>query len=278
MDKTDIKKFQVTIWSFYKANKRNFPWRNTTDPYKILVSAIMLQQTQADRVVAFYERWIKRFPGITSLASAKFSEIYPFWQGLGYNRRALALQKLAKEVASEHQGKLPVDIVLLQQLPGIGPYTAQAISIFSYNRPLTCLETNIRRVFIHHFFPEGDAVTDEEILPLLDLALPAKRSREWHWALMDYGAHLKSTVPNPNRRHKNYSIQSKFEGSVRQIRGSILRNLAGKKMSFSELMKIYPPRNNAESYAEKRGKLKIILDSMEKEELITHDKKNYSLK
>ncbi len=231
----EIKKFQKTVWNFYKKSDRDFPWRNTTDPYKILVSEIMLQQTQADRVVGYYKRFLKKFPTITSLSEATFSDIYPLWQGLGYNRRAMALQKLAATVVKEYKGKLPESPVLLEELPGIGPYTARAVSIFAYNRPLTCIETNIRRVVIHEFFKDAEQVSDQEILPILELALPIKKSREWHWALMDYGAHLKSSVPNPNRKHKNYSIQSKFEGSVRQVRGAILRALAKKKMNTVEL-------------------------------------------
>lgn len=232
MDRRSIKKFQTLVWNFYKKNKRTLPWRATKDPYKILVSEVMLQQTQADRVVAYYKKWITRFPNFTSLAGAKFSEIYPYWQGLGYNRRALALQKLAKEVVKKYHGKLPLGIRQLEELPGIGPYTARAVSIFAFNRPLTCIETNIRRVFIHHFFEDTEVVSDEEILPLMELMLPTKKSRAWHWALMDYGAYLKSTIPNPNRRHSSYRVQPKFEGSLRQIRGSVLRALSKRKLNL----------------------------------------------
>jgi len=269
MEKEHIESFQKLIWNFYKKNKRDLPWRNTTDPYNILISEVMLQQTQADRVVSFYKTFIKRFPNFKTLAGAKFSEIYPLWQGLGYNRRALALQKLAQEVTVKYRGKLPLGIIELQQLPGIGPYTARAVSIFSQNRPIACLETNIRRVFIHHFFEDAEVVTDEEIAPLLELALPVKKSREWHWALMDYGAHLKSTIPNPNRRHKNYSIQSKFEGSLRQIRGAVLKNLVTGKMTVAELVK---------NIGRDTEKVKNVISALEKEGLVEFNKKFYSLK
>jgi A/G-specific adenine glycosylase len=252
--KEKIVEFQQLVWAFYKKNKRSFLWRETQDPYKILVSEIMLQQTQADRVVAFYEKWLKRFPNFATLAKAPFSKIYPLWQGLGYNRRALYLKKAAEYIA---KNGWPDN---LQDLPGVGLYTARAISIFSYNRPLVCIETNIRRVFIHHFFPDAEVVTDEEILPLLELALPAKKSREWHWALMDYGAYLKSIVKNPNRRAKNYSIQSKFEGSLRQIRGGILRSLAT------------GPKTSAKLKASKQ-----VLGALEKEGFIVYKNKKYSL-
>src|SRR3989344_4656569 len=215
-EKKKIASFLRLVWDFYGKNKRDFPWRETTDPYKILVSEIMLQQTQVDRVAAFYKKWLKRFPNFTTLAKAKFSEIYPYWQGLGYNRRALNLQKAAQKAVTEYKGKLPQDISLLEEFPGIGPYTARAVSIFSFNTPIACIETNIRRVFIHHFFPDKKLVTDAEILKLSELALPAGKARQWHWALMDYGTHLKSLPAGrqANRRHKNYSVQSKFKGSL----------------------------------------------------------------
>ncbi len=269
MDKKEIQKFQRTVWNFYKKEKRSFPWRKTDDPYKILISQVMLQQTQADRVIPYYKKFIAKFPTIKMLAKANFKEIYPLWQGLGYNRRALALQKLAKEVTEKYKGKLPVSIPLLEELSGIGPYTARAVSIFAFNRPIACIETNIRRVFIHHFFEDAEVVSDEEILPILELALPVKKSREWHWALMDYGAYLKSQVPNPNRRHKNYAVQSKFEGSVRQVRGAILKNLSEPK-SLTQFVKV--------TKFEKK-KILTVLGALENEGFVEYDTKRrvYSL-
>src|SRR3989344_1903911 len=261
MDK-DVKDFQKTVWDFYKKNKRNFPWRDTKNPYHILVSEIMLQQTQADRVVAYYEKWIKRFPDVYSLAKATFSQIYPFWQGLGYNRRALALKRAAEKAVKEFSGKLPKNILELEKFPGIGPYTASAISIFSFNTPIACIETNIRRVFIHHFFAGKENIEDKEILKLAELALDKINPREWHWALMDYGAYLKNQIPNPNKRAKNYSVQSKFEGSLRQIRGNTLKMLSVKAMNGNELIE----------------RLKKVILALEKEGLIKQHKKRYSLK
>src|SRR3989338_6712657 len=141
--------------------------------------------------------------------------------GLGYNRRALALQKAAQKSVTEYRGTLPRDVELLEEFPGIGPYTARAITSFAYNIPIACIETNIRRVFIHEFFRKKKLLTDKQIFKIAEQALDKKNSREWHWALMDYGAYLKSQVPNPNRKHNNYTVQSKFEGSLRQIRGII---------------------------------------------------------
>ena len=287
-NKKEITKFQQLVWDFYQKNRRAFPWRETTDPYKILVSEIMLQQTQADRVVAFYENWIKRFPDFKTLAHAKFSDIYPYWQGLGYNRRALNLQKTAQKVTNEFGGKLPQEITKLESLPGIGPYTARAVSIFSFNTPIFCIETNIRRVFIHHFFStkkksrinadknadlRGYKISDAEILKIAELAFDQQNSREWHWALMDYGAHLRATLSlskggNPNRRAKNYTVQSKFEGSARQIRGAILKQLLAENMTATELVKII---------GKDAKKTKEILKNLQNENLIKQDKNKYSL-
>ena len=272
-EKKKIASFRRLVWSFYKKNKRSFPWRETKDPYKILVSEIMLQQTQTDRVIPYYKKWLNRFPDFKTLAVAKFSEIYPFWQGLGYNRRGLNLQKAAQKAIAEYKGKLPADIEVLEEFPGIGPYTARAVSIFSFNTPVACIETNIRRVFIYHFSPKKARVSDEEILKIAELALDKKNSREWHWALMDYGSHLRSTLSlsrggSPNKRHKNYSIQPKFEGSLRQIRGAVLRNLMEKKMTKAQLIK---------ASASSADKAKIVILALEKEGLIKQNKKAYSL-
>ncbi len=281
-----VLRFQKTVWDFYKKNKRDFPWRKTKDPYKILVSEIMLQQTQADRVVKFYETWINRFPDFKSLAQAKFSEIYPFWQGLGYNRRALALQKTAQKVMAEFGGKLPKDILQLETFPGIGPYTARAVAIFAYQAKIACIETNIRRVFIHHFFGDKTDIEDKQILKIAERALPADgrsgkaglarvspgNARKWHWALMDYGAYLKSQVPNPNRRHKNYSVQPKFEGSFRQIRGALLKMLSGKPMEAKELAMRIKKLTGQNS-----DRTKKVIADLEKEGLIIRNENVYSL-
>jgi A/G-specific adenine glycosylase len=272
--KDRIENFQKLVWDFYRKNERRFPWRETTDPYKILVSEIMLQQTQADRVVAFYERWIKRFPDFTSLAGASFREIYPFWQGLGYNRRALALQKTAQKAVAEFGGKLPPGVQHLEEFPGIGPYTARAVAIFAFNAPVACIETNIRRAFIHHFFGDKTNIEDKEILEIAQRARPAKprRSREWHYALMDYGAYLKTQVQNPNRRHKNYTVQSKFEGSLRQIRGATLKMLSAKPMGEAELTE-----RLKKATLQTQERIKKVILALEKEGLVKQSKKVYSL-
>lgn len=272
MPEKEIKIFQQTIWDFYKKNKRDFPWRNTKNPYYILVSEIMLQQTQANRVVRYYQRWIERFPDFASLAGAKFSEIYPYWQGLGYNRRGLNLQKAAQKALAEYKGKLPKDVLLLEEFPGIGHYTARAVSIFSFNTPVACIETNIRRVFIHHFFKDKNGISDEQILKIAQRVLPAGKTRQWHWALMDYGAYLKTQIPNPNRRHKNYAVQSKFEGSLRQIRGVALRILSGEPTNSKTLVARIKKATDQDV-----KRIKAVIITLEKEGLIALNKKLYAL-
>lgn len=201
------------------------PWRHTTDPYKILVSEIMLQQTQVSRVLVKYEEFIRVFPDFKTLARAPLSKILGVWQGMGYNRRAVFLKKLAEIVAKDYKGKLPQDPVLLEKLPGIGKATAGSICAFAFNLPVTFIETNIRRVFIHFFFKDTQGVHDNDLLPLVEAAVDKKHAREWYWALMDYGTMLGKLVPNPNRTSAHYVRQSAFRGSDRAVRGKILAYL-----------------------------------------------------
>lgn len=234
----------------------------------------MLQQTQIDRVIPFYQAWIKRFPHFLSLSKARFNQIYPLWKGLGYNRRALALQKLAQIVIYTHHGKLPHSVADLEALPGIGHYTARAVMIFAHNALLACIETNIRRAYIHHFFTKKKIVTDSEILKIAERALPPNKVREWHWALMDYGAWLATQTPNPNRRSKTYTKQSKFEGSLRQIRGGILKSLADGPKTKSQIAQ------HLNSHILKNTRIEnteIIIRALEKEGFINCKKKYYSL-
>jgi A/G-specific adenine glycosylase len=201
------------------------PWRHTTNPYHILVSEIMLQQTQVDRVRKKYPEFITAFPTYARLSDAPLHQVLAVWQGLGYNRRAIALQSCARKVMDEHNGILPSDTELLETLPGIGNATACSIAAFAFNRPVVFIETNIRRVFIHFFFHDRSSVHDREILPLAEKALYRKNPRVWYWAMMDYGAALKNTIPNPNRKSTRYTKQAMFKGSDRQIRGSVLKSL-----------------------------------------------------
>lgn len=214
------------------------PWRNTRNPYCILVSEIMLQQTQVAAVLKKYPSFIKKFPDMKALARAPLSSVLREWQGLGYNRRAVALKKIVEIVLQNHKGRLPHSTEELDALPGIGHATASSIAAFAFNAPAVFIETNIRRVFIHYFFPKSRLISDARILPLVKQTLDTKNPREWYWALMDYGAWLSQAGPNPNRRSRHYLRQSTFGGSHRELRGLILKLLLQKKRTHAELARL----------------------------------------
>jgi A/G-specific adenine glycosylase len=219
--------FQKLVLDYYRAHGRHdLPWRKTSTPYRIVVSEVMLQQTQVSRVIEKYREFLRAFPTFRALASAPTADVLKVWQGLGYNRRALALQRCAHKVVARHKGKLPRDYEMLRTLPGIGPYTAGAILAFAFDTPVPMIETNIRRVYLHHFFPTKKKVSDALLKPIIARhSTRVASAREWYSALMDYGAHLAREIPNPNARSKHYTRQPTFQGSLRQLRGKILRHL-----------------------------------------------------
>lgn len=235
-----IARFRKIIRKHYKEHGRHgLPWRKTRDPYKILVSEIMLQQTQVSRVEGYYGKFIKQFPDFRALARAKTKTVLRAWQGLGYNRRALLLKRLAEEVIKNHKGKLPRGRETLEKLPGVGKGTSGALCTFAFNEPEVFIETNIRRVFIHSFFQKKKKVTDAELARYIERSLDSAEPRVWYWALMDYGAALPKTenLVNPNRRSAHYKKQSVFKGSDRELRGKILRVLlSNRKISASSLI------------------------------------------
>lgn len=220
-----IKKFRRAVMEYYAKNGRDLPWRRTRDPYRILVSEIMLQQTQVDRVIDKYHSFLGAFPTVASLAAAPPRDVLAAWQGLGYNRRAVMLRRAAEAIVASHGGKVPRSVEALDALPGIGHATACAICAYAFNAPVVYIETNIRSVFLHEFFGDKKGVRDDEILPLVEAALDGRNPRDWYNALMDYGVRLKAEHGNPSRRSASHSRQSRFEGSDRQIRGAIVREL-----------------------------------------------------
>ncbi|MFC1607289.1 A/G-specific adenine glycosylase [Candidatus Latescibacterota bacterium] len=223
-----IRTFRRKVYNFYKDHGRSFPWRETSAPYHIAVSEFMLQQTQVDRVIPKYERFLEVFPDLESLATATTQDVLREWQGLGYNRRALALRNMALTIAGEHGGVIPDDPETLETLPGIGPYTARAIAVFAFNIPVILIETNIRSVYIHVFFNNDTTIHDRQILPLIEQTLDRRNPGKWYSALMDYGAMLKKNHVNPSRKSAHYTKQSRFEGSDRQLRGAVIRELTAK--------------------------------------------------
>ena len=272
---------------------RDLPWRRTRDPYEIWLSEVMLQQTQVPRVQTRWTEWLDRFPSVFALAEASTADVLAAWQGMGYNRRALALKSAAEEIVRVYDGVFPRDTRLLVALPGIGPATAQGIRSFAFDLPGVYLETNVRTVFLHHLFPDVPAVPDKELVSLVEAACPAgsraaenvdaaverfavpqdvdDTPRSWYYALLDYGAYLKKTVPNPSRRSKSYTRQSKFEGSRRQKRAAIVRLLLdaqarGERLETAEVWMLL---NEAEREAGRpvveRELVSSILSDLERE-------------
>ena len=257
----DLRSFKRLIYDYYRKHGRSLPWRKTSNPYHILVSELMLQQTQVPRVLEKYREFIARFPDAAALAKAPLRSVLTVWQGLGYNRRALALKQIALALVAQHRGKVPSSFDDLVKLPGVGKATASAILAFAFNRPVVFIETNIRTIFIHFFFPGQDEVSDEEIIPLVTKTLDAANPREWYYALMDYGTFLKKSIANPGRKSRHYHKQTPFDGSNRQVRGRILRYLTRERQGTEEEI--------AEGLSLDPGKVKSALLALEKEGLLT---------
>jgi len=269
LNSTSINQLRRLVWRYYARDGRPLPWRENLDPYAVVVSEVMLQQTQVARVVPKFNEWLARFPTFETLAEASPAEVISVWQGLGYNRRALFLRQLAIVVVTDYAGQLPQQVAQLETLPGIGPATARSIAAFAFNAPVIFIETNIRRVFLHHFFPGRRAVADRELLPYLTAALPRGRAREWYWALMDYGSFLATQVSNPNRRSRHYTKQSQFKGSRRQLRGALLRALVDGPKGLSALVGLGKQPSSI---------TKQVLADLTSEGFIVREQRRYQLK
>ena len=222
------------ILSWYTMNKRDLPWRKTTHPYHILLSEVMLQQTQVDRVIKKYELFTKKYPVLQDLANASTAELIKDWSGLGYNRRIILLQKCAKVVVDEYHAQMPKDYKALLGLPGIGPYTAAAVCSFAYNQEIPCIDTNVRRVLIHELGLQ-ESISQKELHETAKSCIPKNKSCEWHNALMDYGS---SVLTARKTGIKPLSKQPKFQGSNRYYRGQVLKMLKeNKKVTVTPLKK-----------------------------------------
>jgi A/G-specific adenine glycosylase len=293
---SDLQQFEETVWDFYAKHARDLPWRHpdadgSFDPYKIWVSEIMLQQTQAPRVVPKYMEFLHAFPDVKSLSESSLGDVLRIWQGLGYNRRAKFLYQAAHKIMAEFNGTMPNTIEALEKLPGVGKNTAAAICAYAYNQPVVYIETNIRTVYIHHFFDDQDRVDDKDILPIVEKSLQfitdweeqpgdwiysapsalrnpegVSHYREWYWALMDYGSYLKKVIGNKSRQSKAYVKQSKFEGSRRQIRGLVVRYLSEQSYTMQELQ---------ENISDER--LEPVMNDLEKEGFIKKLNSKYVL-
>lgn len=226
----DLGDFRALVLARGRELYRDLPWRRTRDPYAIWISEVMLQQTQTTRVDGRWQRWLERFPTVDALAAADAADVLDEWQGLGYNRRALSVLRAAQAVSAAG-GMMPAETAALEALPGIGPATAAGIRAFAFDLPGVYLETNVRTVFLHELYPNAESVPDRELVPLVrdtcppDASDPEDDPRTWYYALLDYGAYLKRTIPNPSRRSRGHTRQSRFEGSHRQKRAELLRVL-----------------------------------------------------
>lgn len=223
MEKAD---FQELIWQKARELYRSMPWRDTTDPYYVLVSELMLQQTQVDRVIPKFNDFIKAFPTIQALSQAQLGEVLVLWSGLGYNRRAKFLHQAAQKVMADFQGTIPDRLDDLISLPGVGPNTAGAILAYGFNQPVVFVETNIRTVYFHHFFSQDLGVSDKDVREVVESTLDHEHPREWYWAMMDYGSYLKKQGLGRIDQSRHYKKQSPLKGSLREVRGGIVKALA----------------------------------------------------
>ncbi len=226
-----------------KANElyRAMPWRTDTRAYYVLVSELMLQQTQVARVVPKFTEFIAAFPNEQTLAAASLGDVLKLWQGLGYNRRAKYLYDAAKKIVQDFDGVFPENEADIQSLPGVGPNTAGAIVAYAFNQPSIFIETNIRTVYIHHFFADNFDVTDKQIKEKLQETIDTEHPREFYWGLMDYGSSLKTNGVKNIARSKHYKKQSPLLGSIREVRGHIVKELTRREsMSYAQLEMLHP--------------------------------------
>ena len=283
----NIQEIQQTILQWYKKNGRQLPWRQTTDLYRILVSEMMLQQTQVDRVIPKYYAFLEQFPTVSSLADAQTAEVLKMWSGLGYNRRALYLQKCAQTIKYKHNGKFPETTEELLAIPGLGKYTAAAVQSFANNKDVVVIDVNVERIFKRIFYGKIEAA--EAIAWHI---LPTNESRNWHNALMDIGA-LFCAAKNPkcalcpakaccaaaNNKERIEATWKKrkvvpFKNSDRIVRGTILKLLTTK--NGQEQDQIYKQLIEQDIKREKE-KFEEIIVQLEKDGLIKKEKNMLSL-
>lgn len=268
MSKVSYKKFKEIVKDHYLTHGRHLPWRETFDWYEVLVSEIMLQQTQVDRVLPKYRNFLAAFPRPYDLAAADFKAVLSQWKGLGYNRRAQHLQNAVRAVVQKHDGELPSAYSDLVALPGIGDYTANALMVFVHKEPRVVIETNIRSAYLFHFFAGEYDVHDDDVRAKIAKTIDADNPRDWYYALMDYGVYIKKTFGNPNIKSKHYSRQSRFEGSDRQLRGKVLELLLGRPHEFSRIQ---------EELKEDEARVRTVVATLLKDKLIIEDDGLFSI-
>jgi A/G-specific adenine glycosylase len=262
---TAIQAFRGTVWDYYRQHGRDLPWRQldnsgNLDAYGVLVSELMLQQTQVPRVIPKYVSFLEAFPDVKSLASTDLGAVLRLWSGLGYNHRAKFLWQAAQMIQQQFGGRVPNDAASLTSLPGIGPNTAGAVLAYAFHLPVVFIETNIRTVMIHHFFADNDQVSDADIRQLTELSLDTEQPREWYWALMDYGSYLKQVAGPVHRRSRTYAKQSQFDSSNRQLRGRVLRLVAKRPIATANLVALLND-----------DRANIVIETLQAEGLVVND-------
>lgn len=303
MKQKKLKTVIALVFAWYERNARDLPWRKTSHPYRILVSEVMLQQTQVDRVIEKYKEFLRAFPTVLALASAAPRDVIIAWQGLGYNRRALFLQKTAQAILEKHDGTFPKDLALLKALPGVGDYTARAILSFAFDRLVPMMDTNHRQFYERVFFG-GRSTPDRVLLDLAEEMLPIireawnmehgtniflfekKKSAVYHWnqALMDFMSAFRTydvgriddpllakftrVFPAGKRKKKTEKKFVRFQVSDRWYRGKIIDMLRERpRVSFSHLQKKFQTIPDA--------RLQKIVSGLEKDGLIV--RKNFGI-
>lgn len=273
----DRDNFAKLVLTFYHAHGRHtLPWRVfpksvsvSVRAYRVLVSEVMLQQTQVERVIPYYERFIKTYPNPQRLAKAPLKDVLILWQGLGYNRRARMLHEAGKSVVEKCKGVMPVTYEELRTLPGVGDYTASAVMAFAYNKEAVLIETNIRTAITHHFFRTTESISDSDIRKVLKLLIPSTDVRGWYCALMDYGAHLKRSGININAKSAHYTKQKAFKGSVRELRGGILKALLATAKTKKSLITLFGKERERAS--------EEALEALSREGLVVKKRNSYML-
>jgi A/G-specific adenine glycosylase len=274
----NLDEFKGAVYAFYARSGREFPWRGeNVPPWAVLVSEFMLQQTQTERVIPFFNNWMRQWPSPEALHNAPFEHVLRAWLGLGYNRRCRFLKECARVITTDYAGIVPNTPSELLKLPGIGAYTAGAIACFAYNYPSVFIETNIRAALIQFFFQNeavsSQKVPDADLFPLLEAFLDEenrKNPRKWYYALMDFGADIKKQGANPNHISAHYVKQSKFEGSFRQMRGRVVKILTLQGASSAEDL--------AEAARMKKEDLYNVLEALKKDSMVSESQGIYRVK
>lgn len=258
----ELETFKAAVYAFYHTQGRHhFPWRMQRDPYAVLVSEIMLQQTQTYRVEPKFGIFMQEFSTVHALANATLRDVLSVWQGLGYNRRGKALWQNAQRIVHEFEGHVPSCIETLQTFASIGPNTARSIVAFAYNKPVVFIETNIRAVYLHSFFKDQEGIKDSQLMPYIEATLDHANPREWYYALMDYGVYLKKMAANPSRKSAHHTVQSTFQGSDRQIRGRVIKLMvAHGSLKKDELFRLL---------GDERERYESILHALVQEKMVT---------